>query len=264
MQSVGGHVNFSTGQQELLHRTFIYAPAVPGKEGKVGGEKYNLSAQMLDFPNTSQVNVQSWIPREIASYTTFNWNMQNAFAAVEPLADEYIDNENKGAFRDLLDNLRDDPNGAKIDIEKEIIANLGMRVTVLTDFQLPVTISCERSLYAFETTQDAPVAAGIQKMMQKEPDVKRHEYQGFIIWENSIKETKVEELVIESSFGDVQHSEMMEMEMTNYQPPKGKAGGKRRFGPNNNKNAKKPNAGMPGRSVAVCNGHLLVASHLEF
>ncbi len=87
VQGLGGVVNFSTGAHELLHRTFIYAP---GNQSAPAADRFNLGARLLDFPATSDLHVQSWIPREIATYTTFNWNLRERFPAVETLADEYI------------------------------------------------------------------------------------------------------------------------------------------------------------------------------
>jgi hypothetical protein len=53
IQGIGGYVNFSVDGQDILHRTFIYAPPVSKT-----GEKYRLAARMMDFPNSNP----SWSP----------------------------------------------------------------------------------------------------------------------------------------------------------------------------------------------------------
>jgi len=271
VQAIGGYVNFSDGQHELLHRTFVYAPAVPGKEALTGGDKYNLAARMLEFPAGGTMPVQNWVPREIATYNTFNWSVQKGFAASETLVDEYM-NE-KGVFRDVLDSLRDDPDGPRVDMEKELIANLGKRVTLITDYQLPINPKSERLLFAMEATNEAAVAAAIGKSMKNDPAVRaldangnpkdKNDTSGITIWEVTNEPASVPELMIETPGGGILHSDL---EPTAFQQPKA-APGRRRPGrkPNpNNPNGNQQARTMPNSAVAVVHGHLFVSSHKDF
>src|SRR5262249_49812628 len=135
VQGIGGHVFFATDGVEMLHRTYVYAPPVAGAK-----EKYELAMRMLDFPNTApgQLEPQVWALPEIASYLSFNWKMRDAFKFSETLVDAIIND--KGAFKDIWDNLRTDPNGPMIDIYKELLDHLGTRATLLSDVVVPVDI----------------------------------------------------------------------------------------------------------------------------
>ena len=44
---------------------------------------------MLNFPNTPDCQPPAWTPRELATYATFHWNLQDAFRYAESLVNEY-------------------------------------------------------------------------------------------------------------------------------------------------------------------------------
>ncbi|MDX1964862.1 MAG: hypothetical protein SFX18_17060 [Pirellulales bacterium] len=273
IRGLGGFVNFADGTHELLHRTFVYAPAVPGKEALPGGQRFNLAARMLDFPNSAEMPVQNWVPREIATYNTLNWQVQRGFAASETLVDEYMGE--KGVFREVLDSTRDDKDGPRVDIEKELVANLGQRITLITDYQLPIGPKSERLLFAVETTNEAAVALAVAKSMRDDPAVKaldvrgnpkdKKETSGVTIWEVTNEQaTNVPELQIETPGGAIQHTDF---EPTSFQQPAKPAPGRRR--PGRRPNGKAPNAAeekraIPNSAVCVVHGHMFVSSHKDF
>ena len=71
IRGLGGFVEFATAENELVHRTFIFAPAV-----NKTGEKYNLAARMLKFPNSEDLAPPAWMPHQTTNYLTLNWKMQ--------------------------------------------------------------------------------------------------------------------------------------------------------------------------------------------
>jgi len=143
IQGAGGVVTFATGEHELLHRTFIYAPPVNDPPA----EKYNLAARILDFGSGDVLTTHTWISREVATYLTFNWNVQNAFYRIDTLVNAMAGDE---VYWDVIDSLRDDPHGPMLDIRNDFIANFGQRMTMITDYELPITPKCERMLFAIE------------------------------------------------------------------------------------------------------------------
>ncbi|MGC4003511.1 MAG: hypothetical protein QM811_10390 [Pirellulales bacterium] len=271
VQGVGGNVNFSTGQHELLHRTYVYAPGNPN--AKNAGDRFTLAARLLDFPTSTDLHVQTWIPREIATYATFNWNLRERFPAMETLVDEYAGQ--KGVFSDVLDSLKTEKDGPKVDVEKEIIGNLGVRVTMMTDYELPITPKSERLLFAAEIDMkknDQPektIADALDRLMRSDeqtadrPDgrMRRLDYQGITIWEAvTEKKSSIPELEIEVVGGGIAHTDT---HPTAYQAPKGR--------PGRGKNNGKPRPGqvapeerlLPNQAVCVAHGHLYIASHKD-
>ena len=50
-----------------------------------------------------------------------------------------------------------------------MILNLGQRVTLMTDYLLPITTSSERLLFAVETTDEKAVAKAVEKCLRTTP-----------------------------------------------------------------------------------------------
>ena len=148
VQGMGGNVFFSTGSEEILHRTFVYAPAVVRKEGDKSTDKYNLAMRMLNFKNSEEIAPPGWVPADAATYITFHMDLKKAFHYSESLVDEYAGD--KGVFKAMWDNMRSDPSGPMIDIEKELINHLGERVTLVSDVKIPVDQKSERLIVAVE------------------------------------------------------------------------------------------------------------------
>ena len=236
VQGLGGYLNFAVDNCELIHRTMIYAPPLPGHENSK--DKYELAARMLNFPYNGDLEPQSWVPNHVATYNTFNWDLKTAFAAMGPLVDEI--SAEKGVFRDVLDSLKNDPQGPRVDIEKDLIGNLGSRVTVITDYQLPIGPKSERLLVAIDTTNEALVAETITKTMKG--DACRREFEGHVIWEIVDEECAVPDVKIEDS-GAINPSDRAD------QSPDKKG---------------KDHPLMQNAAITVAFGHLFVASNLGF
>lgn len=236
VQGVGGSLSFSSDQCELVHRTMVYAPPVAGREGNK--DKYDLAARMLKFPNSTDLEPQSWVPNHVATYNTFNWDIKTAFSAIGPLVDEV--SAEKGVFHDVLDSLKNDPQGPQVDIEKDLVGNLSSRVTVITDYQLPIGPKSERLLVAVETSNEALVAETIAKTMKG--DAARREFEGHVIWEIVDEDCAVPELKIEDS-GAINPADRADQAAD-----------------------KKPKDRplMQNAAITVAFGHLFVASNLGF
>ena len=233
IQGVGGFVNFyaNNGRYDLLHRTAIFAPPVPGA---AANERYQLAARMLQFPNGAPLDPQPWVPRELATYTSFNWQTHQAFEYSRTLVDAVVGEE--GVFEDVIDSIEQDPNGPQINLRRDLIAHLGTRVTVLTDYTMPITPKSQRLVVAVESINPAALAMTIQKTMQTDPDARRVQFGQHAIWE--IVETS-EEL-----------PQLPELQFNGFDPIGG-AG------------ADEGRPRLPNAAVAVANGHLYVASHID-
>jgi len=87
IRGVGGFVDFTSEDYELVHRTFIYAPP-----------PHKMAMKMLKFPAgqkdadghvvPNDLAPQDWVPRSIATYTTVYCDLLNAFDNFGPLFDE--------------------------------------------------------------------------------------------------------------------------------------------------------------------------------
>ena len=180
IQGAGGFLNqLVDGHIEFLDRTSIYAPPAPGKENDP--LRWNLSMRMLQLPNMPGFEPQSWVPRMSASYATLQLEIDKAFDNVGPLFDAIQDHED--AWANTLEGWKTDPYGPQVDVRKEFIANLGQRITLVTDYDTPIAVKSERSCSPIEAKNEKALAETLEKWMTKEPDVERREVGQYVIWE---------------------------------------------------------------------------------
>jgi len=237
VKGLGGLADFSSEGFELVHRTSVYAP-----------KPYENSMKMLVLPNRDDFAPQDWVPRDVATYTTLYFDILNAFDNFGPLFDELVGQGAKGAWEETKESLKLDPHGPQVDLRKDLIEHLGERVSMLTDYQLPITTTSERLLFAIEVKDAEAVAKAIEKLLQNDPTVRRREIAGRIIWE--VVGEEAEPPKMEFDFGDL--------------PPVAPAHPPKQKTPWDDDEEDKPKRLLPHAAVTVCNGHLFVASHLDF
>ncbi len=240
IQGLGGYVFLSTGQHEVLHRTFVYAPG-----NRESQEKYDLAARMLKFPNISDLSPYFWVPRELASYLSFSVDVDNAFESSKTLINEMtrIDEEDdQDFFEDTLENIRTMPNGPGLDIRRDFVGLLGDRVTVVRDNVLPVSTESERILVATVTTDMEGLAKTIEKQMKTDPLAIPHEIAGHRVWEIVSEEDPEWDEEPEPRFGGLRS---LEEEEDPYEEDE-------EF------------AGLPSSAVTVAHGQLFICTHLDF
>ena len=195
IRGLGGFLHFMEDRYEILHRTAIFAPG-----------PHTKAMKMLVFPNGGDLSPQPWVPTDVAAYVTFNMDLQEAFDNFGPFFDEVVvgdvqseegeNGEIESVWEDTLDSLKNDPLGPQIDLGADLVAHLGQRVTLITDYLLPITPTSERLLLAVETKDPAALAATIKKSMETDDEVIRREFEGHIIWEVIEREAPVDEFEI--------------------------------------------------------------------
>jgi hypothetical protein len=231
IQAMGGFVNLAVdGTYELLHRTSIFAPPVDGAE-----DKYKLAMRMMKFPNSEQLQPQPWIPRKLASYRTFSMDLKNAYQHFGSLFDAIAGYED--AFNDVIEGLEKDPYGPQVNVASDFVQHLGERISLMTDYDLPITTKSERFLFVVDVTNERAIAAAVEKFMKADPNAQRRDFQGRTVWEIMPAQEQIEELEIAID------------------PVASGAGGE---------NAGLGAKAMTTSAVCVADGHLLIASHLEF
>jgi len=247
VQGIGGFIDFSSEGFEWVHRTAVHAPP-----------PYEKAMKMLVLPNADDFAPQPWVPRDIATYTTLYFDIGNAFDHFGPLFEEIVAQGEQGAWQDTLDHLEKTPDGPKINLREELIAHLGRRITMLTDYQTPITTASERLLFAIELTNEEAAAKGVEKLLKNNPDFKQppRVINGHVVWEYAEEEAAMPD--------PVQITFDAAPTIAPYRAPQ--------------KHAKKSEDGLdeeeeeepedhpllPHAAVTVWKGHLLVASHIDF
>ncbi len=195
IQGIGGFVNMlAAGNSDVLYRVAVYAPPVKGKENDP--LRWNMAMQMLQLPNTPTLLPQSWAPRMCARYATYNLDVLNAFDHFGTLFDAI--EGHKDAFKTSMEGIEQDAYGPQVNIRNELVAHMGNRFTLITDYKTPITISSERSVIAIEAKDEKQLADTVRRIMEKEPDVERREFGNFVIWERVPEDATIQELEIDA------------------------------------------------------------------
>lgn len=227
IQGIAGYITLADGTHDLVHRTFVYVP--------VGGAGKTKAARMLDFPNSESLEPQAWVPQDLSSYATFRWKVKEAFEHSKSLVNDLAGEE---IFDDVLDSIRDDPVGPKVDIRKDIVANLGERVSLITHYTTPITAQSERLALAVELTDPKAVADAVRRIMIADDNAVAHSIGGVVIWEIKTpeEETKVGPLEIQTPG---------------------------QFIPQDEPEEELEEASLPQSAVAVAHGHLFISTHID-
>lgn len=229
MAGIGGHVSFAVEGYEFIHRTMVSAPP-----------PYEKSMKMLSFPNKAECAPQAWVPRDVATYTTSFVDIRNAFKNLGPLADEVIGE--KGAWPDVLAGLKEDPHGPQIDLEIELIDQLGNQVTIITDFITPITTTSERILIAIEVENEAAVAKALEKLLQAEENVEKRILKDSKLLIYEVVPPEEKPLVPQISLGFPGEDPLRQEAEEEPEGP----------------------GLFPNAAITVTNGQLYVASHLDY
>jgi hypothetical protein len=144
------------------------------------------------------------------------------------------------AFVNMMEGLEQDPYGPQVDVRKDFIAHLGQRVTLVTDYQVPITPKSERFLFVIEVTNEEAIAKAVKKFMESDPNAVRTLFLGKLVWE--IQEAQEEIPDLEIDFADLDLLEPVE---------EAAADGKE-------------STAFPTSAVCVADGHLFIASHVDF
>jgi len=229
IEGLGGFINASSDGFEFVHRTKIYAP-----------KPYEMSMQMLSFPDGGELDPQVWVPADVSTYASLHIDILNAFDNFGPLFDNLFGEgeEDEGLWEDVKQSLIEDPYGPQIDLREEIFVHLGTRVTFISDYELPITPISQRRLIAIEAKDAEALMAGVKKSLEVDETVRVRKFRGHVIWEMTEPEEgdlpiELEIEGLDTGFGDSDEFEEEE------------------------------GVGLPNAAVCVAFGNLFLGSHPE-
>ena len=248
IKGAGGTVVFAANGQAVRHHTLVHAPALAGRD-PFGPERFDLGARVMRFPDAVGVAPPAWAGSALAGWTALQWDIRKAFASADGLVDDIIGE--KGVFKDVVESIRDEPDGPQVDVEADLVNVLGSRVVLLSGHTEPLGTDCERLVIAVEATDPERLAKTIDKLMKADSDMRRIEVAGHGVWE-----------LIDRTHDELQ----VQVELP------GAAGVKHADGHDGDDDAahrrrqkmrQKEERMLPHSTVTVAHGHLLIASHRD-
>jgi hypothetical protein len=159
IRGVGGICWLGRGRYALLYRVGIYAP-----------DRTTTAMRMLQMPNRASHEPPAWLPKDVAGFASFSWEMRESFEHFAKIFDLAVAGTYggwEGILEETLLAIRNDPQGPQVDIRKEVIQHLGGRVLVACSAEKPAASVWDRTVVAFEVTDEAAVARALEKYMRR-------------------------------------------------------------------------------------------------
>lgn len=246
IQGVGGYVNLSVGAYEVLHRTAVYAP-----------KPFEKAMQMLELPNIPSTAPPAWVPRDLVTYTSVSLDVKNAFEKFSTLFDELFGEGAEGTFDETIESVEKDPNGPGINIRKDLVGHMGNKLSILTDYKLPIDVNSERMVVAVEAIHEKELAAAVQKSLESDVNVIKRVFGEHIIWEMKSEEDTFAAPVIE-------HPDLVGVGTTAGGDSGAKDPLKRGKGGKKDEEEEPKPVALPSSAISVARGHLFISTHVDF
>jgi len=125
----------------------------------------------LDFPRkgileffemkNGDLTPEPWVPANVSSYTSVNWNIEKAFGAIKGVYDAI---RGEGGFSQLLERRISDRWG--IDFEEDVIGGLDGRFSIATWVEPPARVNSQTNLFAFKLKDASSAKKTFNRIME--------------------------------------------------------------------------------------------------
>ncbi len=183
------------GQENIQVRLFVASLPALGLDGLLGmggSLTYDVGQfdevvhfhLLLDSPRSGivemiafepgEVRPESWVPPDVATYTTFHWRFQTTLSNLAKLYDSF---RGEGAFSAELRRRVLEQTG--IDLEKEILPALDGRVTYVTRInrEEPLSLQSSSWCWALRLKETKPIEEALEKLAKKyEKNIRKERY----------------------------------------------------------------------------------------
>ena len=174
IQGVGGILDFVTDNSQLAYRIKAHAP-----------KPYTGAAmKMLSFVNSADFTPPQWLPEDAARFTILHADPRAIFANIGPIFDDVVGEP--GVWDAVIKGFLDNRFRESIDIQKELVDQLGDKLVLMTRFEKPITLQSSRFVAALtlKPGKDTDVAKAFEKLFSDGQDAKRIERNGFVYWQS--------------------------------------------------------------------------------
>jgi hypothetical protein len=180
-QAVGGSLTFASGDFDMITHLHVLL-----EEPRTGV----LEMLAMDAGDTTPEN---WVPNDVGSYTTLNWDAQQTYRRLRDLYDSI---RGEGRLDADVKARISDPLG--IEFETEVIDAFGGRATYITWYERPARIGSEAALIGVRLKDPKAFQATFDKLTDKYAEnLEKGIYGGVNYW--SIKMPEMTEVPAEGT-----------------------------------------------------------------
>ncbi len=171
IKGVGGTIDFSSENFEMVYRVKLYIPQAPTR-----------ALRVLAFSNVPELDPPAWVGANATRYTVCNLNLLSAFNNIGPLFDEFLETE--GAWNDVLESFETDKLGPQVDLRADLFANFGRQFSSTNAFDPDRPEEGEKFIFSINILEgkEQTVINALRKMFEADPDFKRVELAGCEFW----------------------------------------------------------------------------------
>jgi len=173
MKAAAGTVTLNAGPFDSVTKTFLVAPAP--LQGVL---------KLLVLPRVN-LKPEPWVPASVASYQSWSWDLDAAFAALNDLANMF-----QPGVLNVLEQQLVGPNGGEpLNFKKDIFGPLGNRITLISDFKKPITEESQRLVLAVALDDASAFQGTLTKLIGLANGApKKREFQGATIYDFDVPE----------------------------------------------------------------------------
>ena len=165
-EALGGSVTFAAGDFDMI--THVHVKLSEPRTGVL---------EMLAM-KADDTTPEKWVPADVGSYTTLNWDADKTFTTLEELYDSF---RGEGSLSGEVKTRISENMG--VDFETEIIGNFGGRMTYITWYERPARIGSEASLIGMRLEDPKAFAPTMEKLTDKYRDnLEKKSYGGVTYW----------------------------------------------------------------------------------
>ncbi|MCA9134925.1 MAG: hypothetical protein KDA45_17270, partial [Planctomycetales bacterium] len=125
--------------------------------------------------------VPKFVGKNISSLLATHWNAKEAFWRTEGLVDELAGTP--GVFDEVIQGIKKDPNGPRIDIEKDVLPHFTNDIYSISDNREGAAdVDSRRNLIALRLNNAPAMAKVLDRAMRNEPDAELVKFSGHQIW----------------------------------------------------------------------------------
>lgn len=176
LKAVAGNYTMNVGGFDSVTKTFVVAPAP-------------LTGALKLFPMPkADLRPEPWVPATVSSYQSFSWDLDDAFVALNDLANQF-----QPGVLNVLEQQLIGPNGGEpLSLEKDVFGPLGDRITVVSDFKKPITEESQRMLVAIALENPSAAQETLLKLIALAGGVpKKRDFQGTAIYDFEVPEQPI-------------------------------------------------------------------------
>jgi hypothetical protein len=171
VQALGASAGFAAGSCDLVVRLAVQAPP-----------PYAKGMKILSLKTGGELLPPAWTPAALSVCSVLRADAAQSFEAFAGFFDHVAADGDAGSFEDVIKGLKEDADGPKVDLRKDLVGQFGDVITVLADCAKPVNLKSARQVVVFSVKDAKTAAATVRDLFRNDPNAKRETILGREAW----------------------------------------------------------------------------------